>query len=252
MPKKAPKLTASPYDLGMSRADLWAFAGLVALDYFQSETEELCTEKDFAAMCGNWTTSCFSPFPEDGRTLFKTGRAGESCKIYFFRILLSFGLFYLSDCTPRANAGPFQGYVASRVENQPVFNGNYDTTMEFFDTAIGLNGREALALMGAHTVSEYNTVVVSDNAYNWLRRTQNKLFNNKYYKVMAQRTAKVYDECTGTMSDEEAPSKWTARTNILKDTLKVPDPWATADNPGHLRWNLFYMRGPTCEKGTFG
>ena len=124
--------------------------------------------------------------------------------------------------------------------------------MEFFDTAIGLNGREALALMGAHSVGEYTPVIVSDNAYNWLRKTQLKLFNNKYYKVMAQRSSKVFDECTGTMADEEAPSTWAARTQVLKKVLKVPNPWATAENPGHLRWNLFYERGPTCEKGTFG
>ena len=77
MPKKAPKLDASPYDLGMSRADLWAFAGLLALDHFQIETQKLCNNEAYAATCGNTTTSCFSPFPEESRLLFKTGRSGK-------------------------------------------------------------------------------------------------------------------------------------------------------------------------------
>ena len=79
-----------------------------------------------------------------------------------------------------------------------------------------------------------------------------KLFNNKYYKVMAQRDSKVFDECTGTMEDKKAPASWTAKTRIIGDTLKVPKPWATQDQIGHLRWNQIYERGPTCVKNTFG
>ena len=85
-----------------------------------------------------------------------------------------------------------------------------------------MNGREALALMGAHGVGTYNPVVISDNAYNWLdRETQLKVINNKYYKVMAERKSKVYDQCTGTMDNQEAPSKWIARTHVLNMALEV-------------------------------
>ena len=41
--KRVPKLPQSPRDLGISRADLWAFAGLVALDRFQTETKSVCS-----------------------------------------------------------------------------------------------------------------------------------------------------------------------------------------------------------------
>ena len=94
--------------------------------------------------------------------------------------------------------------------------------MSFFDTAFNMNGREALALMGAHGVGTYNPVVISDNAYNWLdRETQLRIINNKYYKVMAERKSKVYDQCTGTMDNQEAPSKWIARTHVLNMALEV-------------------------------
>ena len=39
---------------------------------------------------------------------------------------------------------------------------------------------------------------------------------------------------------------------ILGKILKKPNPWATADRLGHLRWNQLYLRGPTCQKNTFG
>ena len=45
LPRRFPKLSKSPRDLGISRADLWAFAGLVALDRFQTETKEVCAGK---------------------------------------------------------------------------------------------------------------------------------------------------------------------------------------------------------------
>ena len=106
--------------------------------------------------------------------------------------------------------------------------------------------------MGAHTVSDYNTIMVTDNAYSWLRRRQMELFNNKYYKVMAERKSKIWDQCIGTMDDKVPSSQWTARTHILIKILKKPNPWATAENPGHLRWNMNYIRGPNCFNGTFG
>ena len=207
------------------------FLGLVALDYFQSETKELCNDHPYKTMCGDNSTSCFSPFPQDKRNLFKTGRV---------------------DCSSSPNASPYQKYLASGLENQPQQNGNGVMTLEFFDKAFGFKGREALALMGVHTVGGYNTFVVTDNAYNWLRKIQMKLFNNKYYKVLSQRSSKVFDECTGTMEDEKAEAVWTAKTHVLGSVLKKPDPWATADRLGHLRWNQLYLRGPTCQKNTFG
>ena len=131
-------------------------------------------------------------------------------------------------------------------------NGNGDKTLDYFDKAFGFNGRQALALMGAHTTSKYNVLVNTDNTYAWLRQMQNSLFNNRYYKVLSERKSKVYDECIGTMSNEVALSKWTAKTSVLRGILKKPDLWATSENPGHLRWSLSYERGPNCAANTLG
>ena len=82
-----PNLPKSPFELGISRADLWAFAALVALDEVQLKTKKLCHDKPFTMMCGDNSTSCFSPYPMSGKFMFKTGR---------------------SDCIPKSGATEFQ------------------------------------------------------------------------------------------------------------------------------------------------
>jgi hypothetical protein len=74
----SPNLPMSPHDLGMSRADLWAFAGLVALDVMQQETRELCTSRPTSSMCGDLSTACFTPFSQQGLAMFRYHRC-ETC-----------------------------------------------------------------------------------------------------------------------------------------------------------------------------
>ena len=78
--RRAPKpLEASPKDLGISRADLWAFAGLVALDRVQSFTRDVCKNqvKTSSATCQWWnlpgakTDQCFQPFSETALSMFR-------------------------------------------------------------------------------------------------------------------------------------------------------------------------------------
>ena len=47
----ASDLEDSPKNLGISRADLWAFAGLVALDQVQSQTQEMCLHNSYNYTC---------------------------------------------------------------------------------------------------------------------------------------------------------------------------------------------------------
>ena len=66
-PKNAPALKQSPKDLGISRADLWAFAGLVALDEFQIKTKSFCHYQNkwsFNFTCGDPNHTCYNPFPD--------------------------------------------------------------------------------------------------------------------------------------------------------------------------------------------
>ena len=67
-------LDASPKDLGISRADLWAFAALIALDEVQKHSRDLCEEMQYNLTCNDWSTACWSKFPRgQARKMFLTG-----------------------------------------------------------------------------------------------------------------------------------------------------------------------------------
>ena len=163
--KKAPKLAESLYESGKSRADLWAFAAIVALDFFQQDTHRRCSDNLWENMCGE-PDHCFAPFPEEGRRMFRTGRVDchGPAKDPLGRI--------------SGDKKDKQGYVTFRPENHPNEHGNGRQTTEYYDTQFGLTKRESLALMGAHTVADLNSVI-SRNAYAWMRGSQRNLFNNK-------------------------------------------------------------------------
>ena len=70
-----------------------------------------------------------------------------------------------------------------------------------------MTGKEGLVLMGVHAVGRLN-VQFSGNAYSWVRGA--KLFNNKYYKLLAGEPDRVFDSCTGTLDDKV--DMWTRLT----------------------------------------
>ena len=61
-----------------------------------------------------------------------------------------------SDCIPSATATSKQGYLASKVEIAPDQNGNGPQTAQYFKDNFDLQPKEALALMGAHTIGKYS------------------------------------------------------------------------------------------------
>ena len=130
-------LDASPRDLGFSRADLWAFTGLVALDKVQENSFSLCSTYANNLMCNDRSTPCYSPFPFRARNLFKTGRR---------------------DCYKRYESKPFLGYLAKEIESHPDKNGNGEKTTKYFKDNFNMIPREGLALMGAHTLGALSLI----------------------------------------------------------------------------------------------
>ena len=176
MGPNAKNLPMAPKDLGMSRADLWAFSGLVSLAWYQKNSKDLCkTPKTIETyMCEDKSTPCFTEFPEDKIfKLFKTGR---------------------TDCDPRDPNDKLHLYRPKGREFHPSLGFNGKMTMEYFKKGFNLEPSEATALMGAHTVGFFNGVN-SKIDYAWVRAKseQPNLFNNKYYKVLSAQPAKVKD-----------------------------------------------------------
>ncbi len=135
MPAHSPNLVKSPKDLGMSRADLWAFVGLLALDEHLQFTKTECAYDNYSQMCGYNSSACYSPLP-NYQKLFKTGR---------------------TDCIAKEGASELHQYLASKVEAHPHLAGNGEMTVKYFKDNFNMNGQAALALMGAHTSIYYGT-----------------------------------------------------------------------------------------------
>ena len=78
-------------------------------------------------------------------------------------------------------ASKFQQYAASKVENHPDNNFNGDMTAEYFATNFGLNGREGLALMGAHSIGAFH-MLFSRFPYVWINNPV-RLNISRYYEI---------------------------------------------------------------------
>ena len=181
-----------------------------------------------STLLGADTSECFEQFPESAMSMFKTGR---------------------TDCIASPAANEFQQYIASQKEDHPDANGNGPMTVDYYARAFGFTGKEGLILNGVHGVGQFSHF--SGNAYSWLRGT--KLFNNKYYKVMAGEPDRVFNSCVGTLDDKPAPHGWTVNANIHFDIWKEEEPWGSATKTGHLRWSSSYNRGPDCgPEDSFG
>ena len=152
-------LAQSLYESGKSRADLWAFAGLVAIQKATENHNQGCrSEGPFP--CKNQINEesprCDFELPEP---TFKTGRS--DC---------------VSSCTGD-NAYPF---CTTNEEIHPNPNGNGSETVEFFKDNFGFNPKQAAALMGAHTLGHANEANSMFRHYPWTRQGQHHL-NNMYF-----------------------------------------------------------------------
>ena len=86
------------------------------------------------------------------------------------------------DCLVTDTAYP---YKTHKEESAPDAGANGPVTMEWFKSNFGFNGRETVAIMGAHTLGSLDPEV-SSFEYTWKTRSQN-LFNNGYYRNLAER-----------------------------------------------------------------
>ena len=229
-PSGAPALEASPKDLGMSRADLWSFAGLVALDKVQQTSQELCSTMNYNLTCNDWDSPCFTQFPLKAKQLFKTGRA---------------------DCIPSSDATDKQGYLASKVEADPDQNGNGPMTAKYFQDNFDLKPKEALALMGAHTIGGYSTFQTHID-YAWVRdrnSRRNEVFNNEYFKSLVAKPAHVKDKhCVGTMDGGPAKHEWHIFARLFDYYWPQDEYPKWNEKPRRLLWHHEVTRSPVCAE----
>jgi len=200
-PTKAPKLEQSLQNCGKSRADLWALAGIVAIEQGIVDQNLGCQYPDEPRMkvlqqCvrNAKEDSCFVDYSNPA--VFKTGRA---------------------DCVtsePKA-------FMSAKREEQPNPHDNGKDIVQWMKTNFGVNGKETVALMGAHTFGRKHRSH-SMFPYPWTNRN-NMFFNNEYFRNMALKPEWFYDpddsECmpVGNYFNKKPEARWVA--HAFRDTV---------------------------------
>ena len=158
------QLKISLRDSGKSRADLWAFAGLVALETSSQHNTLLCTGKGNGLCPGQFderSPPCNYTLP---KLSFKTGRA---------------------DCIPSCTgADAFYGFCTTADETLPDPLGNGESVTTFFRDNFNFSPKESVAILGAHTLGHAHEQISGFRHYPWTTGFT-KVLNNNYYKQMA-------------------------------------------------------------------
>ena len=160
------RLEASLRDSGKSRADLWAFAGLVALETASQFHNNFCTGKG-GELCPGQIDERSPPCGYTLPTLkFKTGRR---------------------DCVPTCSgADSVYGFCSTAPEIHPEPHGNGDSVTKFFKDTFNFTPRESVAILGAHTLGHANDQISGFRNYPWTHGGFEQVLNNNYYKQLAE------------------------------------------------------------------
>ena len=119
-------------------------------------------------MCG---FTCHHEPTKDILKLFKTGR---------------------TDCKPKKGPARY-AYLTDKYESHPDKHQSGEPTIKYFEDNFGIKPREGLALLGIHTIGEFNGMTAHLN-YGWTSaaRIKRELFNNEYYRNLGE-----FPNCNG-------------------------------------------------------
>jgi hypothetical protein len=167
-PNLAMSLPQSPRDSGLSRADLWAFAGMVAVEHGVQLNNLACGKQDLDD-AGGILGQCHP-------------RVGEAdCEV------VAPQPFYFAsgrrDCIPDPTVD--KPYKTFKKELHPDPGANGSAALDYFKRDFGFNARETVAILGAHTLGRVHNTI-SLHQYTWKTRSA-MLFNNGYFRNMVSK-----------------------------------------------------------------
>ncbi|CAE7034834.1 APX1 [Symbiodinium sp. CCMP2592] len=219
-PQKAPALPRSPKDSGISRADLWAFAGMVAVEHGILLNNLACQKLDLDDTAGI-LSQCHP-------------RVGEpDCEVAAPRpFTFASGR---KDCIPDPTVD--RPYKTFKKELHPDPNANASVTLNYFKRDFGFNARETVAILGAHTLGRvHNTISLFQ--YTWKTRSA-MLFNNGYFRNLASKEDWYYP--TGSFPDGKNIRSTTCRGFGNSSGQRPPARWKPhafvhLTNGGPVQW----------------
>ena len=160
------QLRKSLRDSGKSRADLWAFAGLVAMESSSQMNNKLCTPQGADGLCPGQFDERSPPCNYDlPKLVFKTGRR---------------------DCIPTCTgANSFYGFCSTATEEHPDPLANGKAQADFLKDTFNFTAKESVAIFGAHSLGHATEQISGFRHYPWTSGGFQKILTNNYYKQMA-------------------------------------------------------------------
>jgi len=230
-PANSPKLSQSLQDGGQSRADLWALATLHAARKGMVNNNRVCDTKS--------------------RNIYKDLGKPELCRLAPGRPMK----FYSgrADCPSSIKADPNdkstfyrrRAYETVKAEHKANAHSDGKALQTFFEDVFGMNARETVAIMGAHSFGTFNSGS-SMFKYTWKRGTSD-LLSNEYYRLIA--LMPHYNKQT-------KPGGWhvvggPGRTETNFSGALAPTRWLVrardkTDGHGPFQWSHQYLRCPDC------
>lgn len=173
-PPGAKSLSVSLLESGKSRADLWQFAGNIALERVINITNQNCflgtlgtignLERHLSAIegRGNCEIKLEKPIP------FRTGRI---------------------DCIPdpKKKWTPYP-YEATKTEKHSNTYGTGTQVIKDLKKDFGLTASETIALMATHGLADKNINNEEVAKYKWIGGNKKGSFSNMYYKILNGKT----------------------------------------------------------------
>ena len=184
---------------GKSRADLWAYSALLAVEEGMSRH--------------NWACDGDRRGPHNQPIQCVQFEGELGCKIRPTRpFIFSTGR---RDCVTTLHPP----YKAEEHEYHPDEHFNGTMTVRFMESEFGLSARETVAIMGAHTLGRFHQRTTA-HKYVWTIDFQ--AFNNQYYRNIVGKPDWFFDddECTrvGDAWGNKGPAVWIAKMNQLHRT----------------------------------
>lgn len=226
-----PGFTKSLQDTGKSRADLWALAGIVAVEFSIQAQNLVCGGKRFLVNGFN-EAQCLQDFGSGCRVNytspieFRTGR--RDCQP-------------VRPSNPSNQWGPNAPYKTAKRENHPSLYWGGRRIAEWMRDNFNFNGQETVAIMGAHTIGSFNEGYTGLK-YTWTSR-QETVFNNVYYKNMVGTRNWFHDDdlCT------PVGDAWGQKPKAMY----VPKANMGSENGGPFQWIRHQHTCPNCVSRTW-
>mmetsp|Transcript_135658 Transcript_135658/g.220755 ORF Transcript_135658/g.220755 Transcript_135658/m.220755 type:complete len:547 (-) Transcript_135658:264-1904(-) len=208
---------------GKSRADLWALAGIAAVEYTMKVNNAVCDSGRTVRQDRSKQRNNQADFV--GQCLYSQGR--DNCKAIPTRNLV----FKTGrrDC----NSQWQPSYKTFKKENHPHARMSGKDVTAYMRDNFGFTGRETVAIMGAHTIGVYH---MEKTGFKYVWTTRNEMsFNNEYYRNMVLEPNWQYNFNTCTKNGDawgEMPhARWAVKANMFT-TSGGPVQWIKFDHVG--------------------